>query len=320
MTTPLPNEILIRHSLWEWIRIFDRMRSDRYTFLQPAGKYVSLEESLKIKTFMPENDRNSILVKTIANDAQTWARPLNYTPGVIATPAHLHEGSTWTEKYPEIHGQNNFSVPEGYNTISYLTNNNAPWSQIIRAIYYFICQFNGYRYADYNAGQDLYYDWFVCNQKYCYKHEGVTPIGPWKEDETTGEGILGCWQEINRRNFGPYSYEMYISSTYTARLRIKNFPSPVDLPYRIVLAGYVDRFSQFDGMGFVEYPGCYNVIFDSGIIQGNYTSPLIGLDSIYTSTDLDYFQENNITGYAGWRIRRCNLFVLPAEGTFPDYF
>ena len=48
MTKQLPNEILVRHSLWDWIRIFDRMRADRYAFLQPIGKYSALEDLLEI--------------------------------------------------------------------------------------------------------------------------------------------------------------------------------------------------------------------------------------------------------------------------------
>ena len=320
MTKQLPNEILVRHSLWDWIRIFDRMRADRYAFLQPIGKYSVLEDLLEIETFMPENDRNTILRNTIWDDYSTWDRPLIYKARVRPTPAYLHNGNTWSEKYPEIHGQKGLLLPTT-NNLSNLMLWNKSWSQIIRAIYGGIYQNNGFVYL--NAYSGIYYgdynEWFTTYHRRCNKHEDTTPVGKWKEFTTRGNSTFGCWQKVQRawENDGWNGVEVY--STEISRLKIENFTPPFDGPYRIVIAGIVDRFIQFDGMGFVEYPGCYNVIFDSGPIQGNYTSPLIGPDS-YPLANLDYFKETGKTGSAGWKIDYCDTFILPAEGAFPDYF
>ncbi len=318
----LPNETLVRHSLWEWIRIFDRMRADRYAFLNPNKNFSRWEDLLKIKTFMPENDRNSILYQAIYNDYMSWYEPYNFVYKQL-TDAYLHNGTTWAEKYPEIHGQNFIPEPTfiNWNEITFLTRHNKPWSQIIRAIYKHICRNNGFVYLNASNGRvgKVYNDWFSVYGRECREHNGTTPTGEWEEFSVTGSSEFGCWQKIiyNRKND---KWDYRVDATSISRLKIENFNPPFDFPYRLVIAGYVSRVVQFDGMGFVEYPECYNVIFDSGPIQGNYTSPLIGIDSIYTSTDLDIFRENKSTGYAGWKIDFCNTFVLPAEGVFPDYF
>ena len=318
----LPNEVLVRHSLWEWIRIFDRMRADHYAFLNPDKSFSRLEDLLKIKTFMPESDRNFILRQTLFDDSSSWSYPYN-SVFLKITSACLHNGTTWAEKYPEIHGQNSIlnSTSVCWNNFSTSTLHNKSWSQIIMAIYEYICSSNGFVYLNASNGivGKVYNDWFSVYGRECREHNGTTPIGEWEEFSVTNSSEFGCWQKIiyNQKND---KLDYRVDATSISRLKIENFNPPFDFPYRLVIAGHVSNVIQFDGMGFVEYPGCYNVIFDSGPIQGNYTSPLIGIDSIYTSTDLDIFRENKSTGYAGWKIDFCNTFVLPAEGVFPDYF
>lgn len=330
MTKQLPNEILVRHSLLEWIRAFDRMRADRYAILCPDKTFTRLEELLKIKTFLPESDRNSILRRTLYLDAYNWMSAGNHSD-ITSTPVYLHEGATWAEKYPGIHGEKeiltssdlhrgtgNFwkynhpdYVPAVQELLSMMTARK-PWSRVVRKIYELCNQFNGI--VDFSANAC-----FTTYKKVCYEHDGTTPVGEWNEKTYQYNDQFGCWQQVwsgyeNGKDF------YYVTSTWSGRLKVDYTP-PFDGPYRLVVAGLLYDSHQFDGMGFVEYPGRYNVVFDSGPVQGNYTSPLIGIDSIYTSTDLDaYTGFNKSADYAGWMVEDCALIVYPAEGAFPDYF
>lgn len=327
MTKLLPNEILVRHSLLEWIRAFDRMRADRYAILCPDKSFSRLEDLLKIKTFMPESDRNSILRQTLFLDAYNWMVIHKYSE-ITSTPVYLHEGATWAEKYPGIHGEKeiltssdlhwgtgNFwkynhpdYVPAFQELVSMMTARK-PWSRVVRKIYELCNQFNGIVYFNDNSFYTVY-------GKFCDDHDGTTPVGEWNTFINDYNDRFGCYQFVACRD-----EKSYVASTWSSRLKIDYNP-PFDIPYRLVVAGSVYDSYQFDGMGVVEYPGRYNVIFDSGPIQGNYTSPLIGIDSIYISTNLDnyYIGYNKSNDRAGWYVEGCALIVYPAEGVFPDYF
>ncbi len=312
MTKQLNNETMIRHSLWKWIRIFDKMRADRYAFIDHDKEFSKLEELLEIKQGMPECDRNSIFYKTIVNDFNIWNR---YKDGITgrpwATPVYPHEGKTFSEQFPELHGQK--QIPY-CNPATYLLSNamyyKKPWSRIIRIYHELLNNFNGLCFPAMP----------FCNTygKMCTQHDKAAPTGEWHEFVNTYYDTFGCWQDA-----GYYYNEGWKGQiTWVAQLKIEKFSPPFgnDIPYRIIVAGNVLDAYQFNGMGIAELPGAINVLFDSGPIQGTYTSPLIGRDQIYTSPDIDDFANNsNKYSHAGWQVYNCWLIVIPAEGNFTEY-
>lgn len=312
MMTPLPNEILIRHSLLEWIRIIDLMRADRYALLSPDAEFSRLEDLLEIRTLMPETDRNHIMYNTLFHDRFVWSRATIYgdypAGGPRVTPAYPHEGSTWDGKYPGLHGAKTFPLCGYQNSeLDRLMTYHKPWSRLLRKIYEVCSLYNGLVYPA--RGYSTVY------ARVCEEHDGTTPTGKWEEMTFRKSDLFGNWQHV-----WSMADDWYIVETRVSFLKIEDFKLPFDFPCRLTIAGRAEDVYQFDGMGFVEYPGCQNVFFESGIIQGSYTSPLIGVDKVFASADMEDFKNNNQTGYAGWRVDDCCLILYPAEGTFPDYF
>lgn len=311
MTKPLPNEVLLRHSLWQWIRFIDKMRADRYAFLEPDREFSKLEDLLEIKTGMPESDRNSIFYRTLLNDFNIWARNKSFAGRPQPIPIYPHEGSTLSERFPDLHGQKEIPQynPQTHQLLSLMVYKQT-WGRIIRQIYELMPGVNGLCYPA--SG--------YCNTygKLCSVHDKATPIGEWREFKENHYSLFGCWQNVD---YYGKDIGYKASMTWTSRLKVENFIPPFDLPYRIIIAGYVLDAYQFNGMGIVEFPGAINVLFDTGPIQGPYTSPLIGSDEVCISPDVDDIANNHSTKYnhAGWQVFSCWLIVIPAEGQFPEY-
>ena len=329
----IPNEILVQHSLLEWIRIFDRMRADRYAFFCPDKSFPRLEDLLKTKTFMPKIDYNSILRKTLYQDAYNWLY-LHKTQYITATPGYIRDdGDTLEERYPGLHGvtevfpnsatfhyveyNGNSCNPEhipAYSELIRLMNEQAPWFLIIRGIHEFINQFNGMIFND--IDQDFLSLLRHKRNTYFFSQHP-------EDDDWEGDHIYKSTENyVYNNGFGTYHYyhrNRITFDTYVDALLIRVNP-PFDIPYRLIFAGLAFDSFVFDGMGFVEYPGRWNVLFDSGTIQGSYTSPWLGIDrpgpfpgeSAYDHCPRQY-------DYSGFYISRGLKILYPADG-FPDYF
>ena len=78
---------------------------------------------------------------------------------------------------------------------------------------------------------------------------------------------------------------------------------------------------QFNGMGFAEYPGAWNILFEDGPIEGKYTSPLLCPGTVWITPDLNDFANNtgDKENSSGFMIRRLSLLLTPADG-FRDYY
>lgn len=332
----IPNEILVQHSLLEWIRIFDRMRADRYAFFCPDKSFPRLEDLLKTKTFMPKIDYNSILRKTLYQDAYNWLY-LHKTQYITATPGYIRDdGDTLKERYPGLHGvtevfpnsatfhyveyNGNSCNPEhipAYSELIRLMNGQAPWFLIIRGIYKFINQFNGMIYnaiGDSNPFLRIRYNTYFFGQH--------PEDDDWEGNHIYHSAMVNSYGSVDNKGLGTYHYfnrNYKALTTYVNTLMIKNDP-PFDIPYRLILAGLAFDSFIFDGMGFVEYPGRWNVLFDSGRIQGSYTTPWLGVDRPRPLPEESAYDHcPRLYDYSGFFISRSLKILYPADG-FPDYF
>ena len=145
-------------------------------------------------------------------------------------------------------------------------------------------------------------------------HNGVTPTGEYREFNNPKDYVFGNWQDLTRDSDGTWR----ATRTWSIRAQI-NYTPEFDAPYRLVMAGLTRNSFEFNGLGVAEFADRWNVFFDSGPVQGAYTSPLIGSDQFYTCRNPEAFK--NITNQhasAGWQVYTMRLFILPETGAFQE--
>ncbi len=311
-----------RYSLLQWMRIFDRMREERYKFYCPEREFLKLEEILRIRKGLPEVDRaylplsytDRAFFRVIEDDViRKWTINSGVDPNDQPTPARRMNGETWSERYPDVHGKKSIPVSDvTKRDYSEVMSDHEYWGRIIPKIIDAFHFFNGRVFGAFPfriVGRR-------CRQQ---NHDGITPV-TWTEvdysEELGNPPEFGSFQIIGNDRNG-----YYVFNTYVYQLQIQDFEPPCDGPYYIAVVGMTADSYQFDGLGVAEYPGVFNVLFEDGPIEGKYTSPLIGPGTLWITPDLNDFANNtqNKDLSGGCRIERTYLLITPADG-FRDHY
>lgn len=313
------NRYLNLHSWVEWLDFIDKMREDHYIFFSAQKKnykYNKLKNALKIKKGWLIADHNHIIYNMLRMDFSMLNDDSNYT---LATPfVPDYSESEKTKRYMGVHGAEDYphinAIPGGWGStntdrLSRLMNDACPSGVIFHELCDLYALYNGFvpsSSSAYCSAVGKVYD----------NHNGVTPTGEYREINNPETNIFGNWQTLTRDSDGTWR----AMQTWNLQAKI-NFKPEFDVPYRLVMAGLTRNSFEFNGLGVAEFADRWNVFFDSGPVQGAYTSPLIGTDQFYTCRDPEAFK--NITNQhasAGWQVYSMRLFILPPEGHFSyDY-
>lgn len=320
------NRYLNLHSWVEWLDFIDKMREEHYIFLKPneyiqgeAYKYKKLKDLLKIKKGWLIADHNNIIFNMLRKDFLIFNISKDYPVNqVYATPfVPDYSELEKTKRYMGLHGA--YALPSikvtplswaSINTDRlYRLMNYAPPSGVI---FHELCDL----YALYNGILTPAFAYCSTVGKVYDNHNGVTPTGEYREFNNPEDYVFGNWQDLTRDSDGTWR----ATRTWSVRAKI-NYKPEFDVPYRLVMAGLTRNSFEFNGLGVAEFADRWNVFFDSGPVQGAYTSPLIGTDQFYTCRNPEAFK--NITNQhasAGWKVYTMRLFILPPEGHFSyDY-
>ena len=314
-----------RYSLFQWMRIFDKMREERYKFYCPEKEFVKLEEMLQIRNGLLEVDRaylplsypNRAFYRMIEDDIlRKWNSDGGFNQLDQPTPARRMDGETWSERYPDVHGKKSLPISDviqtGYLELIPLIEDHEYWGRIISQVVKGFHIFGGRLFGIFS---------FRIVGRRCIQqdHDGTTPV-KWTEvdysEERGNPPEFGSFQIIGNDKNG-----YYVFNTYVYQLQILDFEPPCDGPYYIAVVGMTADSYQFDGLGVAEYPGVFNVLFEDGPIEGKYTSPLLGPGTLWITPDLNDFANNtqNKDLSGGCRIERTYLLITPADG-FRDYY
>lgn len=313
---------LPRYSLLQWMRIFDKMREERYKFYCPELEFLKLEEMLRIRTGVPEVDMayaplsysDRAFYRTIDDDIlKKWNVDGGFNQRDQPSPVQRLDGETWSERYPDVHGKNSFPACD-LTQLGYvdLINDFEYWGRIIPQVVNSFHIFKGRLLSEFSVR--------VVGKRCGWpNHDGSTPL-VWTDVDYVQQDPLmvttGSFQMIGKDQNG-----YYVGTTEATQFQILDFEPPCEGPYMVAVVGMIEDSYQFDGMGFAEYPGALNVLFEDGPIEGKYTSPLIGPGTVWTSPDLDDFANNteNKESSGGFIIRKLYLLLTPADG-FRDYY
>lgn len=325
------NRYLASHSWLEWLDFIDKMREDHYIFLWPgkaltsvqeeAYKYKKLKDLLKIKKGWLIADHNHIIDETLRRDFLLFNMAKDYPHNqVYATPfVPDYSELEKTKRYIGVHGAEYKSLPRiNVTSWSWDTINTDRLYHLMGyptpsgVIFHELCDL----YALYNGILTPALAYCSTVGKVYDNHNGVTPTGEYREFNNPKDYVFGNWQDLTRDSDGTWR----ATRTWSVRAKI-NYKPEFDVPYRLVMAGLTRNSFEFNGLGVAEFADRWNVFFDSGPVQGAYTSPLIGTDQFYTCKDPEAFK--NITNQhasAGWQVYSMRLFILPPEGHFSyDY-
>jgi hypothetical protein len=326
------NRYLASHSWLEWLDFIDKMREDHYIFLWPgkqftsaqeeAYKYKKLKDLLKIKKGWLIADHNHIIDEMLRRDFLLFNMAKDYPVNqVYATPfVPDYSELEKTKRYIGVHGAEYKSLPHinvtpwSWDTINtdrlyHLLGYPTPSGVIFHELCDLYALYNGIMTPG-RASCDTV-------SKVYTNHNGVTPTGDYGEFYNNYDVNFGNWQTITWD--GNYKD---IRATRTDNVQLKiNYKPEFEAPYRLILIGFTRNSFEFDGLGVADFANKWNVFFDSGPVQGEYHSPLIGTDQFYICKNPEAFK--NITNQhtsAGWMVEDCRLFVLPPEGHFSyDY-
>lgn len=327
------NRALLRNRFAHWLDIIDKMREDRYTFLMPeedtlsdaekgSYKYQKLKDLLKYENGSLLTDRNSVFYRTLRKDFVIWNRSKDYPVNQVWTtpfmPDYTEENKT--EQYPGVHGAKNGELPSldiqpwswacpATDRLFNLIAHNDSWGMILHE-YCDVCKkYNGIittglAYCD-TVG------------KVYTNHNGVTPTGNYEEFRNHCDDRFGNWQDLTCDSDGK---NWRATRTWSIRIQI-NYTPPFDAKYRLILIGFTRNSFEFNGLNIADFADRWNVFFDSGPVQGTYTSPLIGTDQFYTSKNPEAFKDiTNQHPSAGWKVDSIRLFILPETGAFQEHW
>lgn len=313
-----------RYSLFQWMRIFDRMREERYKFYCPEKEFVKLEEMLQIRTGVPEIDREYAPLSysdrafyRITDDdiLKKWNVDGGFNQRDQPSPVRRMEGETWSERYPDVHGKQSFPECDFHIIFTDFINSFFRphyWGRIISQVVKGFHIFGGRLLGEFTVR-------VVGKRCRWPNHDGTTPLKWTDVDYIAADPLyttIGSFQTIGKDRDG-----YYVGTTAATQFQIQDFEPPCEGPYYIAVVGMPEDSYQFNGMGFAEYPGAFNVLFEDGPIEGKYTSPLIGPGSVWITPDLNDFANNtgNKENSSGFIIRRLYLLLTPADG-FRDYY
>lgn len=314
-----------RYSLFQWMRIFDKMREERYKFYCPEKEFVKLEEVLQIRNGLLEVDRaysplsypNRAFYRMIEGDIlRKWNIDGGFNQRDQPSSAQRLEGETWSERYPDVHGKKSLPISDvmqtGYLELIPLIEDHEYWGRIISQVVKGFHIFGGRLLGEFTVR-------VVGKRCRWQDHDGTTPLKWTDVDYIEADPLyttIGSYQTIGKDRNG-----YYVGSTAATQFQIQDFEPPCEGPYYIAVVGMPEDSYQFNGMGFAEYPGVFNVLFEDGPIEGKYTSPLLGPGSVWITPDLNDFANNtgNKENSSGFIIRRLYLLLTPADG-FRDYY
>lgn len=325
------NRYLASHSWMWWLNLIDKMREEHYTLLMPEEdtlsdnekayyKYQKLKDLLKIKKGWMIADHNRTIYNTLRKDFLIFNRAKDYPVNQVwATPfVPDYSESEKIKRYAGIHGVKQYISMEiqpwswassNTNRLYHLMNYPSPSGVIFHELCDLYALYNGIMKPGMASCDTV--------GKVYYNHNGVTPTGEYEEFRNYQDDRFGNWQDItwdsNYKN---------IRATRTWNIQIKiNYKPEFDAPYRLILIGFVRNSFEFDGLGVADFADKWNVFFDSGPVQGEYHSPLIGADQFYICKNPEAFKDiTNQYNSAGWEVDSIRLLVLPPEGHFSyDY-
>lgn len=327
------NRSLLRYRFAHWIDIIDKMREDRYTFLMPredtlsdaekaSYKYQKLKDLLKYENGSLLTDRNHVFYRTLRKDFVIWNRSKDYPVNQVWTTPFMpdYTAENKTEQYPGVHGAQSGELPSldiqpwswacsATDRLFNLIAHNDSWSMILHE-YCDVCK----KYNGIIMPAMAYCDTFG---KVYDNHNGTAPTGDYREFHNHYDNRFGNWQDLTCDSDGK---NWRATRTWSIRIQI-NYTPPFDAKYRLILIGFTSNSFEFNGLGVAEFADRWNVFFDSGPIQGAYTSPLIGTDQFYTCKNPESFK--NITNQhasAGWKVESACLFLLPETGAFQEHW
>lgn len=311
-----------RYSLLQWMRIFDKMREERYKFYCPEREFLKLEEILRIRNGLLEVDRaylplsytDRAFYRMIEDDViRKWTINSGVNRHDQPTPARRMDGETWSERYPDVHGKKSIPISDvTQRDYGEAMSDHEYWGRIIPKIIDAFHFFNGRVIGEFPLR-------IVGRRCIWPNHDGTTPL-KWTDIDYIGANpggvTVGSYQIIGKDQNG-----YYVSRTEASQFQIQDFEPPCEGPYYIAVVGMPEDSYQFNGMGFAEYPGAWNILFEDGPIEGKYTSPLLGPGTVWITPDLNDFANNTLNKdpSSGFMIRSLSLLLTPADG-FRDYY
>lgn len=323
------NRYLASHSWLEWLDFIDKMREEHYIFLWPgkaftsvqeeAYKYKKLKDLLKIKKGWLIADHNHIIDEMLRRDFLLFNMAKDYPANqVYATPfVPDYSELEKTKRYIGVHGAEYKSLPRiNVTSWSWDTINTDRLYHLLGyptpsgVIFHELCDL----YALYNGILTPVLAYCSTVGKVYYNHNGVTPTGEYREFSNPKDYVFGNWQDVGRDSYGT----LKANRTCNVQLRI-NYTPDFDAPYRLIMVGLTWNSREFNGLGVAEFADRWNVFYDSGPVQGTYTSPLIGTDQFYTCRNPEAIKPNT-SETVGWKVTTVRFFILPPEGHFScDY-